>query len=130
MTVIYNIDGHTSAPRVVRGGQYGSLASAESVKPDVRHISLPSVSVEVVRPGEWIVGRTNGGGGYGDPLERDAERVRADVFNGWVGPDVARQVYGVVFKEEGGTLAVDVEATAMLRKDLSAACFKNHCSSL
>lgn len=120
MTVIYNIDGHTTAPRGVRGGRDGSLALAESIKSDGRRLPLPSVSVEVVRPGEWIVGRTNGGGGYGNPLERDAERVRADVLDGWVGRDAARQVYGVVFKEVDDTLVVDVDATAALRKDFWA----------
>jgi N-methylhydantoinase B len=42
--------------------------------------------------------RTSGGGGWGDPLERDPERVRMDVVEGFVSLDAARDEYGVVIK--------------------------------
>ena len=38
---------------------------------------------------------TGSGGGYGDPRERDPELVRADVRNGLLSPQRARDVYGV-----------------------------------
>ena len=41
------------------------------------------------------------GGGYGEPLERDPELVRADVAEGWIGTERARDVYGVVCDELG-----------------------------
>ena len=43
-----------------------------------------------------IRGFDAGGGGYGDPMERDPERVRMDVARGWETPERAREVYGVV----------------------------------
>ena len=55
---------------------------------------------------------TPGGGGYGDPLKRDPERVARDVRLGYVTSASARSEYGVVVAEDG---AVDVGATASLR---------------
>src|SRR5207253_11522577 len=52
-----------------------------------------------------------GGGGFGDPFERDPELVAADVANGLVSPERARDVYGVAITAG----ALDVAATAVLR---------------
>jgi N-methylhydantoinase B len=53
-----------------------------------------------------------GGGGFGDPLARDPQRVGADVRDGYVTPERAREDYGVVV-DDGGE--VDLPATATLR---------------
>ena len=53
-----------------------------------------------------------GGGGCGDPLERDPDLVAADVMDGYVSVDRAREDYGVVIDPE--SMAVDREATAEL----------------
>jgi N-methylhydantoinase B len=58
---------------------------------------------------------TPGGGGFGNPLERDLERVAADVLDGYVSVEQARQAYGVVVDPASGS--VDREATARLRAD-------------
>ena len=50
-----------------------------------------------------------GGGGYGDPLERDPELVVKDVTDGYVSLAAAAEQYGVVMDPE--TLKVDVGAT-------------------
>ena len=42
---------------------------------------------------------TGSGGGYGDPRARDPELVRADVRNGLLSPEHARNVYGVDTEE-------------------------------
>jgi N-methylhydantoinase B len=55
--------------------------------------------------------RFMGGGGYGDPIDRDPARVRADVSAGLVSDDAAREIYGVAL--EAG--AVDEAATDALR---------------
>jgi N-methylhydantoinase B len=39
--------------------------------------------------------RTGGGGGVGDPRERDPERVRADVRDGFVTPEAAKRDHGI-----------------------------------
>jgi N-methylhydantoinase B len=58
-----------------------------------------------------------GGGGYGDPLERDPQLVLADVGHGRVTADSARSIYGVVLREGGGALEVDTAATDTVREE-------------
>jgi N-methylhydantoinase B len=53
-----------------------------------------------------------GGGGWGDPHERAAERVRQDVVRGYVSRQAARDDYGVALADD---LSIDTEATARLR---------------
>ena len=55
-----------------------------------------------------------GGGGYGDPLDRDPDEVAADVASGAVTARGAREDYGVVVGETG---AADHDATATLRRE-------------
>ena len=62
-----------------------------------------------------------GGGGFGDPLERDVSAVREDVADGYVTVDRARKDYGVVVNEVDVDLAqyeVDEEATTHERERL------------
>ena len=59
---------------------------------------------------------TAGGGGWGDPLDRDAEKVREDVLEEYVSAEAARNEYGVVLDPE--TLVIDQEGTARLRAEL------------
>jgi len=54
-----------------------------------------------------------GGGGLGDPRERDPELVLEDVRNGIYSVGFARETFGVALTEDGS--AVDSEATASLR---------------
>jgi N-methylhydantoinase B len=56
------------------------------------------------------------GAGYGDPLERDPEAVRKDVYLEDVSPRAAREIFKVALTGEGETLGVDAEATAALRR--------------
>ena len=53
-----------------------------------------------------------GGGGSGDPLERDVGRVRDDVARGYVSLEAAREDYGVALDRD---LDIDAHATARLR---------------
>jgi N-methylhydantoinase B len=61
--------------------------------------------------------RTGGGGGWGEPLERDPERVRWDVLEEFVSKAAARDLYGVVLRED---LSVDQAATRDLRRKLGS----------
>jgi N-methylhydantoinase B len=61
-----------------------------------------------------VVMRSSGGGGYGDPLEREPELVREDVQADYISQEVARQLYGVVLRHG----RVDHPATAALREHL------------
>jgi N-methylhydantoinase B len=59
--------------------------------------------------------RAGSGGGYGDPLERDAGLVRRDVLNGVVSKEAARDIYGVVLGSELDSAATE-RLRALLRK--------------
>jgi len=59
-----------------------------------------------------------GGGGYGDPLSRDPERVLRDVVNGLVTPEVAQEYYGVVIRPN--PWHIDSEASRAQREAIRA----------
>lgn len=73
-------------------------------------------------PGECYEYHYGGGGGWGDPLKRPAERVLDDVRDEYVSMEAAKRDYGVVLTGslEDWTLAVDAAATEKLRADLRA----------
>ena len=60
--------------------------------------------------------RWNGGGGFGDPLERDPEAVLGDYLNEAISLESAGRIYGVEFGD--GNTVIDAVKTAALRKDL------------
>lgn len=66
-----------------------------------------------LKKGDLISWELAGGGGWGDPFERDPERVRLDVLNGYVSVDAAREDYGVVV--DPLDFSIDEGATARLR---------------
>ena len=63
-----------------------------------------------------VIVTAGGGGGYGNPLERDIDKVRSDVINGYVSAERAKQDYGVLIDPH--TSEVDVTATQKLRDNL------------
>ncbi|MEJ7631473.1 MAG: hydantoinase B/oxoprolinase family protein [Rubrobacteraceae bacterium] len=67
--------------------------------------------------GERVTLSLPGGGGYGDPLEREPRMVARDVEDGLVSVERAREVYGVVLArdERAGPYTVEAEATASQR---------------
>ncbi|ARQ13814.1 hydantoinase B/oxoprolinase protein (plasmid) [Rhizobium etli] len=68
-----------------------------------------------------IVGIDAGGGGFGNPWERDPARVLEDVLEGWVTLECASNVYGVAFSGSGDKIAVDDQQTELLRRQLASA---------
>jgi N-methylhydantoinase B len=67
-------------------------------RPDERH--LLKANAVPLEAGDVVELRTGGGGGFGDPRERDPERVRADVLDGYVTVEQAGARYGVVLDPE------------------------------
>jgi N-methylhydantoinase B len=104
-------------PQGVRGGQAGPPAATYKIHVDGHEEKLPGVVECRLAPGEWVRGTDAGGGGYGDPLDRDPARVCRDVLERWETPARALEVYGVVLtgQAEDESLAVDAPATAALR---------------
>ena len=121
MTVIIPSDCQINPARGARGGHDGRPAVQFKVGASGDETKLPNVVQLVLQPGEMVRGLDAGGGGYGDPMERDPERVRMDVARGWETPERAREIYGVALTgdRETDTLAVDREETEALRASAS-----------
>jgi N-methylhydantoinase B len=116
---------HPSAVVVMRGkdrqrfcawGAGGGHAGTTSGNTGTRRGATPHDIGKrtVYRPelGEVIRLWGGGGGGFGDPFERDPEMVAADVAAGLVSPERASEVYGVALSASG---ALDAATTAALR---------------
>ncbi|MFN3643098.1 MAG: hydantoinase B/oxoprolinase family protein [Gemmobacter sp.] len=103
-------------PWGVNGGAPGLRSTKTLVRRDGTRENIPSKCDRVhVMPGDVLHFNTWGGGGWGDPLKRPAEKVLADVERGLVTVEGARR-YGVVIA--GGR--VDERATESLRRDMAA----------
>jgi N-methylhydantoinase B len=118
MTAAYVTDGYHYPPRGTQGGGDGAASIPFRVRTDGAEEELRPISQEVLEPGELLGHLLSGGGGYGDPREREPERVREDVLARFVGLERARDVYGVAFTSDAldDSLEIDWEATAMLRR--------------
>jgi N-methylhydantoinase B len=88
-------DGTINPPLGIRGGHAGGRSAQFKRGHDGRLEPLEPCGGVMLQPGETIVARCCGGGGYGDPVDRDPERVRDDVSEGWISGERARAVYGV-----------------------------------
>jgi len=69
-----------------------------------------------LKPGDVVTIEAAGGGGCGNPLERDPDMVENDVAEGYVSIERAKEDYGVVI--DPSTLKVDVQATEKLRQQM------------
>lgn len=122
MRAFYVTDGYRFPPRGVRGGGDGAPSLPFRVTVEGEEISLPPISSQDLQAGELLFHRLSGGGGYGNALDREPDRVRDDVLSGFISLERARDIYGVVFTgtELADGLSVDLDATAMRRMELSA----------
>ena len=77
------------------GGDAGARASGTVYRADGGEETVPSKLAGVLRKGDRLVLKTPGGGGFGDPKERDRSLVADDVRNGKVSGKAAREVYGL-----------------------------------
>ena len=75
-------------------------------------IMLPGFRMETIKPEETVVFRTVSGGGYGDPLQRDPERVARDADRGWISMKTARDIYGVALRLAANGLDHEVDQAA------------------
>ncbi|MFP6758721.1 MAG: hydantoinase B/oxoprolinase family protein [Alphaproteobacteria bacterium] len=113
MEVAFVSDGTLNPARGVRGGGLGGAAYQGIRDTDGELTPTENCAVVTLRTGETIVSHCCGGGGYGDPLSREPEKVARDVVEGWVSRDRAADVYGVAVAADG---SVDAAATARLRR--------------
>jgi N-methylhydantoinase B len=97
----------------VLGGKAPPTARAYVERTDGRTQTLGPLETLFLEPGDAIGVELPGGGGYGDPLDREAGAVLSDVLDGFVSIDAARSEYGVIIDPE--SMTVDDARTAVLR---------------
>jgi N-methylhydantoinase B len=109
-------DRHLTQPWGILGGRPGACSEKWLVRNDGSREPLAAKVDNVkVRSGDSIVFRTAGGGGWGDPLARDAIKVRNDVARKLLSAEAARERYGVALS---GGLELDHKATEDLRESM------------
>ena len=110
-------DGHEVPPYGLFGGKESTLNKILLLFPDGKEYVPLSKDIVNDIPGETVYYQVaSGGGGYGNPKERDIEKVTDDVKNGVCSEKKAMEDYGVVFKEKA--YEVDTEKTNNLRKKI------------
>jgi N-methylhydantoinase B len=110
---LYNIaERQKFAPWGLFGGGPGALATT-ILNPGPKQEYLHSKGVYDLAPGDLLAMQVAGGGGYGDPLERDVQAVLTDVVKGYVSLEGARRDYGVVIDPQ--TMTVNEQETQALR---------------
>ena len=111
---------HTVAPKGIEGGGNGKTGQCTLNPGTANARVIPSrYSDHTLHPGEVVSLETPGGGGLGNPLERDSAMVLSDVRNGYVTQRKAREIYCVVVKEQNGDYALDEVQTQELRKGIA-----------
>jgi N-methylhydantoinase B len=117
MTVYWGSDGDVNAPRGVRGGGDAANSGNWLIDKDGGKSALVPFGDVTIGPGQSVAFRACGGGGYGNPAERDPDRVLRSVRRGWVSPERAETLHRVALKpvEDARQWIVDSEATARLR---------------
>lgn len=123
MTVAIPCDGQVFPPKGVNGGHDSPGARTFKIDLDGNEERLPGVAQVDLAPGEWLRGIDNSGGGYGNPLDRDPQRVLYDVAERWETLERARDIYGVVLTPSENDLgyAIDLTATTQRRNALRTA---------
>lgn len=112
--------GNSQLDLVVRGIDVPRLAGATAIPAGLDELGgdievLPCEGESYLGPGDALYLHWQAGGGYGDPLLRPSANVRDDVLHARVSPEAARDVYGVVLREDG---EVDPTATDETRAKL------------
>lgn len=103
-------------PYGLQGGQAGAFAANFLSSDAQARVQLPGKFMRSFQRGELYEAILAGGGGWGDPLERDVQRVLDDVRDGKVSAEAARTLYGVCLSPDGS--AVDAASTDSARAQL------------
>ena len=103
----------------IKAGEYPTVAAMRAGEWG-RSILPAGVPERVPLPeGTLLVDYVAGGGGFGDPIDRDPAAVLKDFGYGWVSREIAERVYGVVFADGGK--AVDSADTENCRREIREA---------
>jgi 5-oxoprolinase (ATP-hydrolysing)/N-methylhydantoinase A len=88
-------DRQVHRPYGIAGGAAGAHSANTIVRADGTVEHMPPMFVATLQPGDVFHHRMPGGGGYGDPAEREPEAVADDVRDGKVSAAAARELYGL-----------------------------------
>ena len=113
LDIVYASDGVQHPALGAQGGGSAAPAEQQLRRSDGTVEDLPQVHRLILEHGQNIIGLAQGGGGFGNPSERDPERVAEDVCEGYVSAERARKIYRVAL---GDDLTVNETATAELRR--------------
>lgn len=100
MTVAYVADGNINAAAGVRGGLSGGKSGQFRRRADGTLEPLPASAEVLIGPDEAIVSISSGGGGYGNPKDRNPLKVLHDVREGWISRERAASIYGVQISDD------------------------------
>jgi len=108
-------DRHDYLPWGVEGGKPGT-PTQNYLNPDSENRELPSKHLMTLKKGDLYRCIQAGGGGYGEPLDREIDSVLEDYKQEKLTRDYAQQEYGVVINPKSGD--VDLKATTSLRRKM------------
>lgn len=104
-----------TSPSGIRGGKASAPNVVRILRSDGELEYVYPKGVYTLKKGDIVEIFSSGGGGYGDPFERDPEKVLDDVVNGLVSVYSAEKDYGVVIDPE--KLQIDWQRTIRIRSN-------------
>jgi N-methylhydantoinase B len=113
--------GSASGFDLVTGAEVDRILNEGTVPGQLSDLAAPAIGLDnkqfgmAVLPGDVVNVHSGGGGGYGDPIERDLEQVASDVRSGLITAHAARSAYGVIVTVDG---TADVAATDQRRAEI------------
>jgi N-methylhydantoinase B len=121
LSVTTHMDRTRCAPWGLMGGGDGAANRVSLYLEGELKDDLPNAKVisRPLTPGDQLIARGGGGGGFGAAWKRPADKVREDVRQGYVSITAAKELYGVVIEPE--TLEVDTDATETARASIASA---------
>ena len=110
-------DQFLSSPKGIDGGNTGHPGFLSLNPGTAEFKSLPARNGGVpLKKGDLIRLGTPGGGGWGDPMLRDPERVLQDVRNGYISCQAALELFGVVVRKGPEDYILDLASTRGVRQ--------------
>jgi N-methylhydantoinase B len=116
-TLTLSMEREHFAPYGLFGGQPGARSAATLTRDGMTQRLPSKTPPNGIQPGDVVSFQCAGSGGFGDPLERDPERVLEDVRDGYVSRGAARDAYGVDVRQGVAGFEVDVDSTRRRRAE-------------
>ena len=113
---VRGLDRYVLRPWGTKGGHPGTCGSAWLNPDGPGEENIGKIKVITLGHRDVLRMITPAGGGYGDPLDRELDRIWRDVCSGLLSRDKAARDYGVVFGGDG----IDAEATEARRGEMRA----------